>query len=122
MENILLRFPHLGQQIYESLKTKQLRKCKRVGRSWKTFINDQKFTWIRIIQKFCKDSGESLEKILKQSDLTSVRKMATIARKFYKALLVVPSFYSWTDSSMHLAAMSGQIHIFTKIFDKVDCF
>ena len=49
MKNLLLRFPHLGQQIFQILDNPDLNKCLKVSRYCKTFIEDQKFFWIRKI-------------------------------------------------------------------------
>ena len=49
MKNVLLRFPHLGQQIFQILDNQDLNKCLKVSRYCKTFIEDQKFFWIRRI-------------------------------------------------------------------------
>ena len=56
METVLLRFPHLGQQIFNSLNNKSLQKSKRVSRSLHDFIDGQKFLWIRIIKKYARRS------------------------------------------------------------------
>ena len=49
IKNVLLRFPHLGQQIFQILDNQDLNKCLKVSRYCKTFIEDQKFFWIRRI-------------------------------------------------------------------------
>ena len=50
MEEVILRFPHLGEQIFESLSNEDLIKCKEVGRSWLRFIEQRNYPWIRIIR------------------------------------------------------------------------
>ena len=52
MEEVILRFPHLGQQIFESLNDASLQRNKRVKRSWCYFIDNQKTSWIRIIKYY----------------------------------------------------------------------
>ena len=79
MEEILKRFQHIGVQIIEELDNKSLATCRQAYRSWKTFIDDQKFLWIRKI-RFCSlDSKEPLEKILKQTKLDVVKELADTA-------------------------------------------
>jgi hypothetical protein len=53
MEEVLLRFSHLGEGIFDLLDEKTLQKCRKVGRTWKCFIEDpnQKLLWIQIIKK-----------------------------------------------------------------------
>ena len=40
MEEVLLRFSHLGEGIFHLLDEKNLQKCRKVGRTWKRFIED----------------------------------------------------------------------------------
>ena len=42
MEEVILRFPHLGLQIFQELDVGSLLNCKQVGRSWKNFIETEK--------------------------------------------------------------------------------
>ena len=50
MENFILRFPHIAQQIFEKLGNKSLTKCREVGKLWQTFIDENSLPWIRIIK------------------------------------------------------------------------
>ena len=53
MEEVLLRFPHIGEKFFESLDEKSLESCRKVCKQLKNFIEDpnQKFRWILIIKK-----------------------------------------------------------------------
>ena len=62
MEEIILRFPNIGRDIFDSLNNKSLNRCKKSSRLWREFIDDQKFTWIRIIQKYVRLSNKSFPK------------------------------------------------------------
>ena len=52
MEEVLSRFQHIGEEIFESLDEESLEICKNVCRTWKNFIADpnRKFMWIQIIR------------------------------------------------------------------------
>ena len=52
MEDVLLRFPQIGEEIFDSLDEESLENCKKVCRIWKNFIEDpnQKFKWIQAIK------------------------------------------------------------------------
>ena len=53
MEELLLRFEHIGKQIFASLDNGNLAKCRETGRSWQNFIDNEKLPWIRIVvQKY----------------------------------------------------------------------
>ena len=49
MENVLLRFPHLGEAIFQKVDNKSLASCQIVSASWYRFIQYQKCPkWIRV--------------------------------------------------------------------------
>ena len=43
MEEVYLRFPHLSEDIYGSLSSESLAKCKEVSKYWYQYLDDQKF-------------------------------------------------------------------------------
>ena len=49
MEEVLLRFPHLGQNIFESLADQDLAHSREITQMWKLFLDDEKFFFIRRI-------------------------------------------------------------------------
>ena len=49
MEEVLLRFDHIGKQIFARLENKDLAKCRETERSWQNFIDQEKLPWIRIV-------------------------------------------------------------------------
>ena len=57
--DMLRRFPHIGEQIFDSLDNPSLLKCKEVSRSWHDFIDEQRFPWVRMIQKYVKESNKN---------------------------------------------------------------
>merc|ERR1712156_1125776 len=48
-EELIARFPHIVQQIFENLDNKSLTNCKEVARPWQNYIEDRHMTWIRIV-------------------------------------------------------------------------
>ena len=113
MEEVPLRFPHIGEQIFEILDNKTLANCKKVCRYWNTFIEDQKFHWIRIIEEHDEKSlsviiGSKLN-ISKKRKLFRKIRMKDI-RKFAKKLILEEK--STRNSSLHIAAKTGEFAIF----------
>ena len=45
MEEILLRFDHLGREIFARLGNEKLSKCREAGRPWKNFIDKENLPW-----------------------------------------------------------------------------
>ena len=38
MEDMLWKYPHLGEDVFKKLSNKNLAKCKKVARTWESFI------------------------------------------------------------------------------------
>ena len=57
--DMLLRLPHIGAQIFDSVDNSSLLKSKEASRPWYDFINEQKFSWVRMIQKYVKESNKN---------------------------------------------------------------
>ena len=57
MDEILLRFPHLGEQIFQSLDLENLSNCWEVSKFWWDFINNDKIITFQLliesIKKYC---------------------------------------------------------------------
>ena len=113
MEEVLLRFPHLGQNIFESLTNQDLAQCREICQMWKDFIDVEKFFVIRRIRAFFMKLPISLEKALKQSTFEQVKEMASTIQKFQE-------MWNSEMSPLHDAvAMDRQedYKIFWEIFD-----
>ena len=50
MEQAFFRFPHLSENIFDSLDNKSLADCKEVSESWYFYLDAQKFLQPRIIK------------------------------------------------------------------------
>ena len=54
MEEILLRFPHIANQIFKKLSYNTLQNCLRVSKPFNGFINFEKKIWIHLLEKTLK--------------------------------------------------------------------
>ena len=60
MEEVLLRFNHIGKQIFARLSNDELTKCREAGSFFKNFIDEENLPWNRIVvQKFACQNGET---------------------------------------------------------------
>ena len=50
MNDLMIRFPHLMEQILQKLDNESLVKSKGVAKIWKEFINNTKYPWVRIVK------------------------------------------------------------------------
>ena len=67
MEEVLLRFPHLGEKILLSLDYQSLIKCRMVARHWKESMEVENSKYIRLIKHYTDCSDELLKNVLKKS-------------------------------------------------------
>ena len=98
MEEVFLRFPHLGEHIFQNLDNQNLSKCLEVGQSWKSFIDYANLMWIRIKKKYPLQNEAHVQRIYK-----------------YKTSINGEN-YCTTD--LHLAALTGQTEIFEFLFEE----
>jgi ankyrin repeat protein len=49
MEGLMLRFPHLPDQIFQKLNNESLFKCREVSSSWQNTIDGKNYPWLRIV-------------------------------------------------------------------------
>ena len=50
IEDLIERFPHIAEQIFECLDNKSLGKCREVVKSWQAFIDQRNLPWKRIVK------------------------------------------------------------------------
>ena len=43
MEDMLWKFPHVGEQVFKKLSNKNLAKSKKVAKTWERFIANERF-------------------------------------------------------------------------------
>ena len=99
MEEVLLRFPHLAESVFEELDNQNLSKCLEVGQSWKLFIDYYNLVWTRIKKKY---------------PLQNEAQIKPIDR--YKVTTIDGDDYCTTD--LHIAALTGQTEIFKILLEE----
>ena len=82
MDNALLRFPHLGESIFEELDNESLAKSREVCDFWKIFIDDQKLPWIRMIKRHIKFL-DPWQELIKISSVETLQEMACTVHQYY---------------------------------------
>ena len=88
MEETILRFPHLGRQIFEKLNNQSLTTSRKIGKNWKSFIDNEKFLTFAIIKRVSNASDKSIWKRLRIQTRKESRNFLTeiinVYRKFPK--------------------------------------
>ena len=64
MEEVIARFPHLAEYIFDSLSNKTLADCRKVNKAWKGFIDSERF-YKKFYKKRIEDAAiQNLQKLL----------------------------------------------------------
>ena len=145
MENLFVRFPHLSEQIFESMDNKCLANAREVSRSWCNYLNHQKLFLLRLtcfMKKDLKDFHNETYLRLKRFKLTkswesvfdkgnaetiiefskSFVKFYTMVRRVYHAYRRT---YTFPDSylciggltPLHIAAATGHVTLYEALLD-----
>ena len=87
MENIFKRFPDLGKDILDCLDDKKLVRCRRISKRWKTFTDQQKTIWIRMIEKYLGKSNtfpDDWKKVVFKTPVDMVKELAIATHGFFE--------------------------------------
>ena len=49
MQELMLRFPHLPEQIFKKLDSESLFKCREVAQSWQNILDGRNYPWLRVV-------------------------------------------------------------------------
>ena len=110
MEEVISRFPHIAEICFEELDNYNLIQCKVISQSWKNFIEESKFSYIRLIAATTNCSKNEVEKIFPKANLEETMRLASDVTKVYNELLKVKS-YDPSLTLFHLAAKRGYLSV-----------
>ena len=116
MEAILLRFPHIGYQIFEQLNNPYLTICRHVSKSWKNFIDNEKLPWIRMIIQHIKPLKPSWRIFFQKSNVNFLVEMATSVIQHFEELECDPENTGLTNTvPLHFAAMTDNTEMIKRL-------
>ena len=139
-DNFLLRFPGIGQDIFNKLDNQNVTKCKEVSHLWNNFLKQSKFVWIRIIhthQNYYIAFKEDWRLVLTRIPLETAKELAIAVEKFGKIKSAIhPSNLTKTSnptspalpilqtfdnqySPAHIVAGSGSISLWERIAERL---
>ena len=122
MEDVILRFDHLADKIYQKLNNQDLVKAKKVGKAWENFIQTRKSCNLRVIKSYTNCSNKLMNKIAINSEraIEIVFNLHEIFKKFPKGTRQSSSFIKkWLDTPLHLAAENGDVNSYHLIMENV---
>ena len=118
MEEVLLRFPHLGGRIFKILSNNGLIQCKMVTKTWYHFITNEKFYKQRVhyenLQKDVDAFGNTpLHNAAKDGDSKNCKLIIDHVENKNPA-----NDNGWTP--LHYAAENGHLDIYRVIIENVE--
>lgn len=115
MEEVLLRFGHLGKKIFDNLDIQSLKNCSEFRQSWKDFIHREKLLSFQIIKFYSSLPDASIRKILSKSDSNQAAELANNVTLVYKK---IP--FNNSDTPLHFAAECGFLEICEMIMENME--
>ena len=140
MEEIVLRFPHLSDRMFNLLDNENLNKSRKVDKYWNIYIAEQKFYNIRIIKailercqqdwilKRFQQVGPAWNTLFANSTTSMITDLLEAVQLFYleqkmsHKMTTCTIFYSLNVpkgiTPLHIAAYSGNLDLLKTIFEK----
>ena len=123
MEEVLARFPHLGENIFQKLNSESLINCKEVNRTFKNFMKVEKSSYLRAIEWYTNCSEPLMRKIVKKSGAAII--ILSILREifgnFIRGTKQNSKYLQYLlNTPLHLAADRGQLGAYQLIMENVD--
>ena len=115
MEIICKRFPIASKMELTNLDDQSLYKSKQASRKIAQFIENERFYWIRIIQKHKRFFGRfegTWKEVIRRIPIGVLKKLIIAAQKWFK----IDSFQQ--VSPLHVAAQNGDLDMFSHIISK----
>ena len=96
MEEVLARFPYLGDKIFQNLDSYSLIRCKEVSRTWENFMKVEKSCYLRIIQWYTYRPKSLVRKIVQQFGAAII--VVSILREIFGSKRALP--LGWEENCM----------------------
>ena len=118
LDEIMLRFPHLVQDVFVELDNKSLANCRKVSRAFFDFIDDEKLFWVRKIQNYVcmKKFQQHWKKVLRNVPTKDVKDIFWGVQQILK----YNSRRKLQWSPLHIAAAQGHLELCKYIMEKTN--
>ena len=118
IDEIILRFPDVAQDVFKELNNETLTTCRNVSRLWCDYLDDQKFCWVRMIQRYRKNMKNAYHQwkiVFKNTPVAIVKEISVSTRQFFKDH---KSRINFQCSPLHIAVGQGNLKLCKYIFEK----
>ena len=131
MEDVIYRFPHIAEKIFEELDNYHFIQCKVISPSWKNFMEGSKFSYTRSIKASTKCSKMTMKKFFKKTNFEDTVQFASDVNKLYDELQIAKFQFKLKkkkryvvidDSStiFHMAAKRGSMSVCQLMLDSIE--
>ena len=119
--NVMVRFPDIAVKIFDQLGNGDLANCRKSNEALRSFIDNQKLPWIRIIQKYTASTSGFLKdwkQIIRKTPTQMVKKIAIQTEMFFKSN---PERQNSNWSPHFIVADQGDLELYRYIAYKTGC-
>ena len=117
----MVKFPTIALKIFDQLSNGDLTNCRKLNQSSRSFIDNQKLTWIRMIQKYASNTSEFLHYWKQVTGKTPTRIVKEIAIKTELFFKSNPERQNGNWSPHYIVADQGDLELYRNIADKTGC-
>ena len=120
IDGIILRFPDVTQDIFKELNDETLTTCRNMSRLWCDYLDNQKFYWVRMIQRYrnnMKNAYHQWKKVLKNTPVAIVQEISVSTQQFFKDD-TSRIMSQW--SPLHVAVGQDNFELCKYIFEKTE--
>ena len=117
LDEMMLRFPHIVQDVFKELDNKSLTNCRNVSRACCDFIDDEKLYWVRKIQNYVsmKNFLIQWQKVLRNTPIENIKKIFVIVKEFIENNL---NLKKQQLSPLHVVGAQGHLEFCKFIIEK----
>ena len=119
MDEILIRFPVIGQKIFKELDNKNLAKCRNVSKFWQHFLDNDSLLWKRRIEKYAQNQvkyNEDWKLVTSKVPFKILKKLAIAMEGFFRGHNYRLKFQY---SPLHVVAEHGMVGLYKNIAERV---
>ena len=117
MDQIILRFPLIAEQIFDELDDQNVSKCREISKTW--YDATERLHWARKIQNLTKENKKhqiSWKSVLVNIPTDILKKLALSCEEYHYN---IPQWPDGTECSpLHIATCSGDLQLFKHILEK----
>ena len=85
MEDLVSKHPKIGHHIFKKLSNQEVVRCRKVSKSMKSYVDQNKIVSRRKIKKYCHEIyEEQWEKVIQQFDAKTVTILADDLVSYYR--------------------------------------